>query len=106
MEVKQILIDFDRLLTECSAKKARENSEENWSRCTFDDFLEETVYFFSDVQTRLYVKLELEYGSIVPLIFLTTTKRKKEDEIRRYLQLISHAVWEEYERKEKEQWTM
>lgn len=104
MEIKRILIDFDRFISNCGEKKAKETSEYNWLCCTFDEFLEETVYFFSDGQTRLYVKLELEYGSIIPLVFIAATKKKvrEEGEIRRFLQLVSHGVLEMYNRMEKE----
>lgn len=102
MEVEQILIDFDQEISRCSKKKARENSLDNWSRCTFDEFLEETIYLFSDGKTRLSVRLELEYGTIVPLVMLVTTKTGmgKEEEIRRYLQLLTLAVWEDYKLEE------
>lgn len=79
------------MLIGCSRKKAEETSRENWSRYSFDDFLEESVYFFSDGKTRLHVKLELEYNCIVPLVFIETVN-KDEGEIRRYLQLICFAT--------------
>jgi hypothetical protein len=100
VEVEQILIDFDQEISRCSRKKARENSSDNWSRCTFDEFLEETVYLFADGKSRLSVRLELEYGTIVPLVVLVTNKQGKEDEIRRYLQLLTLAVWEDYKLEE------
>jgi hypothetical protein len=96
-----VLYDFDRELTGQSFKKIRENILANYSIAYI---LDEIPFVFADGRTQVIVRLELEYNQILPIVEVVTTKMKNErkaDVIKHYIQVIGHAVWEEYQKMEE-----